>query len=892
MKEKLKKIGKKLLIVLIIFVILFVALIVSYQVRYNFKAKINDYTAEKKAESYSEEIQKLKEENEDVALLSYGIETLVGDEAKSVNSSIEQVTLLENGNTQAIINNANEKIKELTKGEIFYLEGDSSTPYQEAFFGKVVSNTENDGKTTLITETPKVDEIFDMVDIDLSETLTEDNLKNIKPMEGVNITYLGESTGSTVQKLDNTQEATVDNLTNLQFENAEIKQVDQKSLSGKLTLEADLSEHLQSLIKYLRKSEISEEELKNIYLKINGELNFEHVNFDTVFDWDFFGGIHDLQFNIDKKITSSFGFETGVETEFGGEETITKLGIADICGVKEKLIPLFYMDVGTRKMFTVITNPTNLSGSIEDFKTSMPISLGIMVYVDFQGNVKIGLSLDYSYESETINELNIVENDEWKFENKEVYNEEKSTLNLKGEISTAGDLNTGIDAMVNIGSANIIDLAILKVGVEADFIGSLSAGIEWTKDDTKLTHEEKFEGHARVYLKLLDLDIKFKLKNKILPLSIQEQLTLLDITLLELGELSPSHYNKDIMKTGQVSAEDTKNNYYKTSYGQLIKEDKTDKEKQTIYTKEFDQICAIDDSYIYVTVFSDDGGTDVVRIDKEKPLYKTVIENVSYVLTQDNNYIYYVAKDEEKKIYRYNRSNSEIDEFRSFDNEVQLMIEQDDGNFYITTLDDGLGLGFLGMADNYYYVVGKDKNIIHEYGSEPTVEQYYISDQGNYYVAQKFYAYGRTRPTATENLFMSKDRAIQVPTETSSGWKNESFGIVTQTQLPDYSGYNLNVYGTPNGEMRTITTVKSKYAMFTLSESDSGDWYFFDQEENDVVLYKLDANLTNKTEVKRFPNETFRCQMENCSMETTDNVLYFYQIDSNDTKVLYRYDMN
>ena len=99
-------------------------------------------------------------------------------------------------------------------------------------------------------------------------------------------------------------------------------------------------------------------------------------------------------------------------------------------------------------------------------------------------------------------------------------------------------------------------------------------------------------------------------------------------------------------------------------------------------------------------------------------------------------------------------------------------------------------------------------------------------------------------------------------------------------------------YGTSNGEMRTITTVKSKYAMFTLSESDSGDWYFFDQEENDVVLYKLDANLANKTEVKRFPNETFRCQMENCSMETTDNVLYFYQIDSNDTKVLYRYDMN
>ena len=96
----------------------------------------------------------------------------------------------------------------------------------------------------------------------------------------------------------------------------------------------------------------------------------------------------------------------------------------------------------------------------------------------------------------------------------------------------------------------------------------------------------------------------------------------------------------------------------------------------------------------------------------------------------------------------------------------------------------------------------------------------------------------------------------------------------------------------PNGEMKTITPVKSRYAMFTLSESDSGEWYFFDQEEDAVVLYKLDANLANKTEVKRFPNEEFRCNMEDCSMENTDNVLYFYQINNDDTDVLYRYDLN
>ena len=62
MKEKFKKIGKKLFIILLIIIILFVALFIAYQVRYNYKTKINDITSEANIGSYIEDLQKIKEE--------------------------------------------------------------------------------------------------------------------------------------------------------------------------------------------------------------------------------------------------------------------------------------------------------------------------------------------------------------------------------------------------------------------------------------------------------------------------------------------------------------------------------------------------------------------------------------------------------------------------------------------------------------------------------------------------------------------------------------------------------------------------------------------------------------------------------------------------------------
>lgn len=899
MKEKFKKIGKKLFIILLIIIILFVALFIAYQVRYNYKTKINDITSEANIGSYIEDLQKIKEENDNAAVLSNGVETFIAEDADKINNAIEQVTPLNNGNVQTTFNtNVDNKVKDLTKGEIFYIEGDENSKFPQGFFGKVVSNTQNEENTTLITESPKVDEIFDMLDIDISEELTPENMQSIIPMKGVTVSSVDSKNNTVVaKKLNSTNPTKVDTLTHVVYEdtNLETKKIaetESNTITDQISVEADFSEMLQDVAKETLKGKVDEKVLENLYLKVSMEANFEKLGINSKIDFDL-SGLHDLYFDVEKDIGVKSTIESGIELSIDKKETsIGSDEIIKLCGLDQKMFPLFYIDIGTKKMLTVFGG--KISDKIEDLTASLPISVGVIVYIDLDGNLKVGLSVEGSYESRTGNRLAIVENDEWKFSNEELYNEEKVSVSVTGEATASADLNTGVDVLINISSVNIADVALAKIGIEVEAKATLKIGVERINDVITPTQEASIDGHLRLYLKILDIDIKFKLKNQLIPISVQRNMTIFDITLLELGEKPETYYNDETMKIGQVSGEDTDFNYYKTNYGMLVKESKSDKWKQTIYSKGFDQLCAMDASYIYVTVPGDNGTFDIVRIDKDDDnIYRTVVESVLYVLEEDDQYIYYLSEDEENIIYRYKRDNGETEQFMTFDYHVQLMHEQEDGNFYVITKEDNMVAALFGEETNYYYVVNKDKKILNDYGSEPTVDQYYIEKvEDNYYVAQKFYTHERTRPTATEVVFMGSNKSLQVQTITDAGWKSTSLGIVAEQQIEGGTGYNMVVYATPNGEMRTITPVTSRYAMFTLSESDSGEWYFFDQEEDAVVLYKLDANLANKTEVKRFPNEEFRCQMEDCSMENTDNVLYFYQINNDDTDVLYRYDLS
>lgn len=897
MKEKLKKLGKKLLIVLIIIIVLFVSLFIAYQIRYNFSKKINDMTSEAKIGSYIEELQKIKEENDNVSVLSNSVQSFIGDDAVKINSSIENLSTLNSGNIQITFNNADEKIKNLSKGEIFYLEGNENSKFPQGFFGKVVSITENTEKTILITESPKVDEIFDMLDIDISQELTPENIKNIIPMKGVKISSISDNRNVEIAtKVNNEQKPQVDKLTHLTFndsnlESKKIAETENNTITEKITAEADFSETLQEIAKEELNGKLDEEALKNLYLKVNLEADFEHLGINSKFDFDL-SGLHDLYFDIEKDISAKATIESGINLSI--DKKGTSIGtdeIIELCGLDQKMFPLFYIDIGTKQMVTVFGGKA--SDKIEELTTSLPVSVGVIVYIDLEGNIEIGLSVEGGFDSRTGNRLAIVENDEWKFSNEEMYNEEKVTVSVTGKAKASADLNTGIDVLLNISSVNITDIALVKLGLDLEISANLKMNVEKTNAGITETHEESADGHLRLYLKILDIDVKFKLKNKLIPISVQKKLTFFDITLLEIGKKPDTYYNDETMKIGQVSGEDDKYNYYKTKYGTLIKEAKSDKYKETIYTKEFDQFCAIDESYLYVTVPADSGTFDIIRIDKDDDnIYRTIIEDALYVLEEDDEYIYYLLKDEENIIYRYKRDNGETEQFMTFDYPVQLMNEQEDGNFYVITKEEDRIAALFGEEKNYYYVVGKDKTIISDYGSEPTVEQYFTQKIGDYYVAQKLYTHERTRPTAKDVVFLNLDKSVQVQTKTDSGWKNTNLGILIEQKVEGGTGFNLAIYTLPNGEIKNITPVNSKYAMYTLSKSDSGEWYFFDQEDDDVVLYKLDANLANKMEVKRFSNDEFRCNMEDCSMETTDNVLYFYEIESDDTQVLYRYDLN
>ena len=413
MKEKLKKLGKKLLILLIIIIILFVALFIAYQVRYNFSAQIKDNTSEANMGSYMEELQKIKEENDNAAVLSSGVETFIAEDADKINSSIEQVSTLHNGNVQTTFNNTvDEKIKNLTKGEIFYLEGDESSKYPQGLFGKVVSNTQNAENTTLVTESPKVDEIFDMLDIDISEELTPENMQSIIPMEGVTISSVDSETNTVIaKKLTDTNHKKVDTLKHVTYEDSNLEskklaEVENNTITDQISIEADFSEILQEVAKETLKGKVDEKVLENLYLKVSMEANFEKLGINSKIDFDL-SGLHDLYFDVEKDIGVKSTIESGIELSIDKKETsIGSDQIIKLCGLDQKMFPLFYIDIGTKKMLTVFGG--NISDKIEDLTAPLPISVGVIVYIDLDGNLKVGLSVEGSYESRTGNRLAIV----------------------------------------------------------------------------------------------------------------------------------------------------------------------------------------------------------------------------------------------------------------------------------------------------------------------------------------------------------------------------------------------------------------------------------------------------------------------------------------------------
>ena len=98
----------------------------------------------------------------------------------------------------------------------------------------------------------------------------------------------------------------------------------------------------------------------------------------------------------------------------------------------------------------------------------------------------------------------------------------------------------------------------------------------------------------------------------------------------------------------------------------------------------------------------------------------------------------------------------------------------------------------------------------------------------------------------------------------------------------------MYLYSASDGSKKTLVQVNNGNALWTVIKGNDGYYYFLDQAESGVGLYKLDIGASTKTLVKEY-NE-FNINLESCGVANLGSTLFFYEMPNDNTlNVKYRY---
>jgi len=630
-------------------------------------------------------------------------------------------------------------------------------------------------------------------------------------------------------------------------------------------------------------------------LKLTGAVGVENLLCDIYYDWDILNGngMQDLWANLSGTAFAEVGLTGSAELKLGGQDTELNLLFdkVKLQGLKEKLIPLGFISM-TQSMAVVLTGGSR--DVVRNTVQVMPVSILLMLYVDIQGNITFSMgasakvSKDFTYdhhlvENGKVNLLGDLTTSEptvdWSFE-----------LGVKGD----ADAHVGLSALVYVFNLNVLDVGLAKVGVGGE--GKLSVEIS---NKTVSGAEPWFEAsyYLEGYLKFVDIHLLLRCQAKLLgdvlsgSAEIGMDWLLLKVPLFSLGEKLSTRFSSTEMKNTHVTANDKDAVYYKDENGHLIMA--RDGFRTTLYDEEFFIICGIDQSYLYILKNTGGDAFSMYRVAKENQTAKEVLNNVSSVVFKDDEHFYYVDGFDNTVIRKFNRETFETTTFADLDYKVEAVNEQA-GGLYVVTSEEDLLSWFLGPTNHYYLLNRQTGKVVTDYGQNPEVKDYYLRDCGSFIEAARIIAGGTLRQSATEVYWMTSDRSQHVLTEQTSGWHAQpDVGIFT-TLYNDGEGdpYKIVLYREKDGTRVDVTTVQSNQAFFTLAHGVNGDWYFFDQTQTDMILYAMNEDFSNKRVLKTFPLEEVNFSLTECGTAMTDDCLYFYAIENEQTcTVIKRYSL-
>ena len=938
-----KKVVTKIIAIMLLILVVAGGIVGYIALFHQKEAVINDYT-----ENSQEEESTFGSEstgNEPEVVISSNVNMFTEEEAEKINESIQSVQFMNTGiHLQAAKGSA---LDNMGIGDIFYLEGNENTPLGEIYIGKITSKSEDETENTYIVEAPMVDEVFDVLKFEYSQIMMIDNISDIQTMEGVNVVTTDNLAFDFAQTTNH-------QVSNLVYQNNAEQQFQvssggstegllfdfnidllktfglNKDTSGEFQEKYDVTEggritvyRANTGICYHREhcacvgrskadltlTEAVLEGFEPCYLcnppllgkdknysfapslTLEGKVGLESIDFNVDYEWDILNGsgLEELELSANGNILAQAEVKSNLELEFGGRTTTINVPVADVKfqGLKEKLFPLAF--IGYNGTFTPVVSGNE---NIRALTGAVPVTVGAMVYIDISGNVSVSARAYIDYNQSFHYKNCVVRNGEWVLESDIKSN---PVLNTGIETEVQGDMDAHLGCSIDlyVFNLNVVDLALAEFGGEAE--GTLK--IDYS-NETQRDSDSAISGsyYMRLYLKLLELNIRLKTQIELwnvvdVSKDLSYTLLYLDKTLAEWGSKNPVRFYSGTMSYSTVTAQDEEAFYYKNTDGNLIRE--IDGYKTTIYDKGFFSICGIDESYIYVLKAKGEETYDIYRISKEGKINKKIVVDVLECFTMDEEYLYYLSEFDKTSIYRINRESLKEEVFADFKDSVTFMEKQEEA-FYVVTEDENSFAAFFGRSPLRYYLIDVSGNLIEEYGENPDISQYFYSSHGNYYKAAKMMSSGYLRNVAQKIYWVSRDKQQNVLVEQVSGWNTFDEGICTtlNNENTGQEPYTIVLYQAENGQRVEMTDVYSDQAFFTLCKGDNGNWYFFDQTEQELILYELRGNFSGKRAVKKFSLNEFPCNLSECSMEIMDNRLYLYTMpDSQSSQVLYRYDI-
>ncbi len=488
--------------------------------------------------------------------LNDNVSVLTTAESSSINSSIVAVETKESYSGDYVtitLNGENHNaLKNLSSGDIFYLQGDANTP----FGGDRIFSLENyrtvNGKTYIEASEPYFEDVFNSMEICSSDLLTEDNFETAYYAEGVS-SYFGDVETDILNASDNSDDVTVEAIsTNA---NNKINKPIQTTKTA-----SDSSFTKRDLIIEIdwdcSKKGTDDEKDKNEKDKNEKEKNKNDDPIDKSYGIKGRFGIKDLTAHLvcDMPKPADFQeFYLGLSGEtFLDVDVYGKISAKAEMEAKKIDNALFSLEGLNQKRFPIAvfkfqgTTPVYITNAAyEKGLDSILPSLYIILYSDWEGNISLELNGGFEYSHSFNNGLRVFKDGKpcLSFES---YPYEKS-YDVQAEDGFAWEANLKLEAdtdltllggsvLFYVAGINLGEFSVARLGVEAKCNISITAN---SKEGLKVAASDDTELYIRGYLKLIEVKIKLKADGKSfldnLSIDINFEFTLLDLTMFEHG---------------------------------------------------------------------------------------------------------------------------------------------------------------------------------------------------------------------------------------------------------------------------------------------------------------------------------------------------------------------